>query len=232
MISFVWNTVEFNIVDIGGGRLEKDIAGHSHSKNGYELHFITGGKGTLVTRNKEYDLKKGDFFVTGPNFYHAQKTNAENPTKDIFIYLQKASVKTNNTFADVFLRKNFYFVRNFNAAAAANMLEEHRAKRPDYKSAVAGMAMTLLTGVVRLYMPEEFAMETDNDNLYDKRFVIIENSFLYNKNITLLELSEKIGVCPRQTQRLLKKYYGKSFREKKSESKNALGAAVKGTTDE
>ena len=33
------------------------------------------------------------------------------------------------------------------------------------------------------------------------------------ENVTLTELSEKIGLSERQTQRLLRKYYGKNFRE-------------------
>lgn len=217
MISFIWNTVKFNIADIGGGKLESDIAGHAHSKNSYELHFITGGRGTLVTQTEQYDLKKGSFFVTGPEVYHAQKTDSAHPVEDVFLYFQKANTQTNNVFADAFLSKSFFITQNFDHTLAKKILEEHRNKLPDYKSAVAGMAMALLTQVVRLYVPEAFAAETDKDNLFDKRFVIIENAFLYQKNITLSALSEKIGVCPRQTQRLLKKYYGKSFREKKNE---------------
>lgn len=57
------------------------------------------------------------------------------------------------------------------------------------------------------------------EELNDRRFVLIEQAFLYTPDLTLSELAEKIGVCERQTQRLLKKYYGKTFREKKKESK-------------
>ncbi|MCM1284888.1 MAG: AraC family ligand binding domain-containing protein [Acetobacter sp.] len=219
MISFEWNSIKFNIADIGGGRLEEEIARHSHSKNSYELHFITGGIGTLITDDGEYSLKKGDFFVTGPNLYHSQKSDLTNPIEDIFIYIQKIEGRTDNIFASEFLNKVFYIAEDFDYTSAQEMLSEYRQKRPDYKSAVAGLAMKILTQIVRCYIPDNVIDSVDSDNLCEKRFIIIENAFLYNKNITLTQLSEKIGVCPRQTQRLLKQYYGKSFRQKKKEQK-------------
>ena len=60
---------------------------------------------------------------------------------------------------------------------------------------------------MRLYRPDFISTDISAENLNDKRFVIIENEFLYNKKITLRDLSEKIGLCERQAQRLLSKYY-------------------------
>lgn len=217
MISFEWNGVKFNICAIGGGVLKETIASHSHSKNSYELHFITGGNGTLITQNGEYQIKKGDFFVTGPNLYHAQQTDLSNPVEDVFIYIQKISNKKENYLAESFLNTDFYIAENFDYSDAVNILTQYRQKLLDYKTIIAGLAMKLLSDIIRYYLPEYSTNSTDSDNLYDKRFLIIENSFLYDENITLTQLSEKIGLCPRQTQRLLKKYYGKGFREKKKE---------------
>ncbi len=47
---------------------------------------------------------------------------------------------------------------------------------------------------------------------------MIEYAFINNPSITLRELSDIIGLCERQTQRLLRKYYRKTFREKKAEA--------------
>ena len=98
------------------------------------------------------------------------------------------------------------------------ILEEYREKRPDYATAVTGLAIKLLTDISRLLLPKDFKDIVDGFT-GDRRFVLIEQAFLYDENITLTELSEKIGLCERQTQRLLKKYYGKTFREKKRETR-------------
>lgn len=49
MISFLWNGYEFKIVQYGAGVFRKDMTGHSHSKNSYELHYMTNGKKTNDT---------------------------------------------------------------------------------------------------------------------------------------------------------------------------------------
>lgn len=222
MIEFEWNKTRFSLIAVGGGTLYKDIAFHSHSANSYELHFILSGKGSLITKEKEYPLCASSFFLTGPNFYHAQKSDANDPVQDIYIYLQKTSqTKQKNIFSDTFLNQNFFFANSFDSTAAQQIFSEYKGKKADYKSAVSGLLCLLLTQITRLYLPESFREVSDSDNLYDRRFLIIENAFLYDKNITLSSLSEKIGLCPRQTQRLLNKYYGQSFRQKLRESKEA-----------
>lgn len=217
MINFTWNNVLFDITDIGGGSLGEDIPRHSHAKNSYELHFITGGKGELVTDTKTYSLKAGDFFITGPNIYHAQNADKLNPVSDVFIMLQAVNSDKANAVSSTFLDTHFYFCENFSNKTAQEILSEYRNKRADYKSAVSGLSIKLLTDITRLLLPPSFSESLSGESLNDRRFVIIEQAFLYIRNLTLTELSNKIGVCERQTERLLKKYYGKTFREKKAE---------------
>ncbi len=217
MIEFVWNQIRFTVADVGGGALLYNISRHSHSKNSYELHFITGGKGTLETDTGVYNLKSGDFFITGPQVCHAQTTDLNDPVTDVFIYLQKGDETPENTFASLFLDTGFWFSEAFDAAIAQTILREYREKKPDYKSAVAGGLMQLLTQITRCFLPPDFSERAEAETLNDKRFLLIENSFLYEPDLTLKSLSEKIGLCTRQTERLLMKYYGKTFRQKKQE---------------
>ncbi|MGN1328658.1 MAG: cupin domain-containing protein [Eubacterium sp.] len=219
MINFTWNGVLFDITDIGGGPLGKDIPRHSHAKNSYELHFITGGTGELVTDTKSYKLKEGDFFITGPSFYHAQNADKKDPVKDVFIMLQTVNSDKSNAISSTFLNTHFYFCESFKNEIAREILCEYRHKQTDYKSAVSGLSAKLLTDIARLLLPPSFNEVLSEEGLNDRRFIIIEQAFLYTPELTLTELSEKIGVCERQTERLLKKYYGKTFREKKAESR-------------
>lgn len=219
MIKFTWNNVEFNITDLGGGKLGEAIPRHAHAKNCYEFHFIIGGKGTLKTDEKAFNLKANDFFITGPNVYHSQDFNKNNPVEDVFILIQAQNTAKANTIGKVFLENHFYFLENIDNSTAKNILKEYKEKAPDYQSAIAGMMMQVLTDTVRLFLPNDFADLNINDNLNDKRFAIIEQAFLYEKDLTLSKLSQMIGLCDRQTQRLLRKYYNKSFREIKKEIK-------------
>lgn len=221
MINFTWNNVLFDITDIGGGVLSRDIHRHAHSKNSYELHFITGGSGRLITDTAEYELAAGDFFVTGPNVYHAQNTDKNDPIRDIFIMLQAVNADKANAVASAFLETHFFYSENFDLSTAVLIADEYGAKKIDYKSVISGLSMKLLADITRLLLPDSFTENASPENLNDRRFIIIEQEFLFNPKPTLTELSNKLGICERQTQRLLKKYYGKGFREKKKESRTS-----------
>lgn len=213
MINFKWNGIDFSITDIGGGKLGEDIPRHAHAKGSYELHFITGGNGKLITDDKEYNLKSGDFFITGENIYHQQMADKEHPVEDVFLMLQANNTAKATAVGSVFLSNKFCFLSDFDITYAIAILKEYRQKLPDFKSAVAGLTMKTLTDITRLMLPEEFTDTMNDSNLNDRRFVLIEQAFLYSDNLTLTKLANIIGLCERQTQRLLKKYYGKSFRE-------------------
>lgn len=217
MIEFVWNGVDFNITDLGGGALGDDIPRHAHSKNSYELHFILDGEGELLTDTKRYALKSGDFFITGPGIYHAQTAKRSRPVKDVFIMLQAVNCDRANTISSVFLANHFCFCSKFDNRSAVEILDEYKGKKADYKTVVAALTMKILTDITRMFLPNSFNESLFEETLNDRRFVIIEQFFLYSRKLTLTELSRRIGLCERQTQRLLKKYYGKSFREKKQE---------------
>ncbi len=217
MINILWNNVLFNITDVGGGILGEDIPRHAHSKDSYELHFILDGRGWLVTDTTRYELSGGDFFITGPNVYHAQSADQNNPVRDVFIMLQCTNPDKSNAISSTFLETHFCYYKDVDNTYAKAVLSEFKNKKADYKSAVSGLVLKLLADIIRLLLPPEFNDFAFDDNLDDRRFILIEQAFLYNSELTLTQLSKKIGLCERQTQRLLKKYYGKTFREKKKE---------------
>lgn len=218
MIEFEWNGVRFTLADCGSGKLDDIIPMHCHSQNSYELHFILGGSGTLLTGSGEYKMHAGNFFVTGPGVKHSQIPDKNDPVKDIFIYIQKKNEPKLNDMAKLFLETRFFYHQEFETGCAAEIVREFKGKMPGREYAAAGLMMNLLTRVTRLYSPFDDYVDRKNENLNDMRFLIIENMFLYERGFTLKELSQKLGVCERQTQRLLKRYYGKTFREKIKEN--------------
>lgn len=219
MISFKWNGFDFTLVHFGKGVFNADMAGHSHAKNIYELHYIVDGKGALTTDTKTYSLSRGDFFVTGPNVYHRQSTDVNEPLTEIYFYLQASDKKSSDALVSSFLSTHFYFSREPELEDYfTQSVTEWDNKAFGYKSIIGATMEILLTKITRLYVPEFSDMPDNDDTLNDRRFLIIEHAFITNPAITLAELSEHIGLCERQTQRLLMKYYGKTFREKKKES--------------
>ncbi len=221
MLNFQWDNYKFTLVQLGEGIFFKNMAGHSHSKNSYEFHYIIGGEGTLTLDSAVYNLSKGDFFVTGPNVYHQQSTNKENPLKEIFIYIQAAEMKTKSSLVSTFLANHFYYEKeNKLEDIFLKLIEEDTNRKWGYENIISALLQQLLTEITRLYWPNFSGTTQNHENLNDRRFIIIETAFIDDpKGITLAKLSDMIGLCERQTQRLLEKYYNKSFSEKKAEAK-------------
>ena len=119
-----------------------------------------------------------------------------------------------------FLSTHFYFSKDEELQRLfEEILKENNNKLLGYTSAVGSLLQLLLLKITRLYMPDFVSFTDNKGNLNDRRFITIEHAFIIDSgSLTLSELSDLIGVCERQTQRLLRKYYGKSFREKKAES--------------
>ena len=208
-MDFIWNKIQFTITDLGGGKLGEKIPMHAHAKGCYELHFVTEGKGTLIADGNKIELKKNDFFITGPNIRHSQNYDEQNPIEDVFILIQVKNDKSKNVFSSIFTQHNFCYLENVDNQFAKMLLNEWKNKNPDYESVISGLMIIILTQITRLLLPKDFQEFANKENLNDKRFAIIEQAFLYENDITLTKLSQMIGLCDRQTQRLLKKYYGK-----------------------
>ena len=224
MIRFIWNDYEFKVIQYGRGVYREDMAGHSHSANSYELHYILGGKGTLVTDTNSFEVSKGSFFVTGPQVYHQQNTNTAEPLEEAHIYLEACGKKTNDALVSAFLSNVFYICSdNLLEEYINTILFEKERKAIGYEAIVCANIQIILTWLARRYLPDSFPRPIESENLNDKRFLIIENAFIANpQELTIAKLSAMIGLCERQTQRLLKKYYGKTFTEKQREATRKL----------
>ena len=61
----------------------------------------------------------------------------------------------------------------------------------------------------------------------DSNSIIIEEYFLYEyASLSLNALADKLKLSPRQTQRLIWKYYGKSFQQKKAEARMSVASIL------
>lgn len=191
MIAFKWNDFDFTLVQFGKGTFRKDMAGHSHSKNSYELHFIVGGEGTLTTDTSAFSLTKGDFFVTGPNVYHQQSTNPVNPLTEFHLYIQASDKKTNNALVATFLSNHFYLCRNCGfSEIIERIIQEDIDKKWGYENIISALMQILLTEITRLYWPGFVDNKESGGNLNDRRFILIEQAFINDpEGITLGKLS-------------------------------------------
>ena len=97
-------------------------------------------------------------------------------------------------------------------------------KYTGYMLQVESLLQQCIVKTVRNY---ENRIESENhlvpSSLVDRKYLIVEESFLYDyETITLELLSLRLGLGIRQTERFLKDYYGKTFLQKKTEAKMSM----------
>ena len=83
--------------------------------------------------------------------------------------------------------------------------------------------------MTRLYYPDETSPADSfiNKDLNENRSWILDQLLLEDcSNVTLNDFAEKMGVCPRQAERIIKDYYGSSFKKLRYEAKMAMAATL------
>lgn len=209
----------YKIVNISSGRFGSDINGHSHGSQSYEIHYCFAGKGELITDNTSYVLGKNSLYITGPNIWHRQVIDKGDPLDEICLYIQKISTGT-DILSATFNATHFWIGQaNHTIRGLFSELNDIAYQNSLYaKEKQLHISELIITELSFLYSSELIMSDTDTPD--DKKFVIIENAFIFDyMNITLPELSQRLGLSVRQTQRILKQYYGVTFREKQINSR-------------
>lgn len=234
-ISFTLDSTIFHIVSLSYEEFQQSVPSHSHSTGSFELHYVSKGKGSLIAEDTTYPLTPNCLYVTGPLIKHAQISNSDSPLTEYGIYLnieRQTSLQAKTpSLLSPFLATPFWFGEDKGNLhlILKSLFFELEATQTGYLDIVSALLQELIILIVRHY--EQSSTSTllpttkPARSIAHTQFLSIEKSFLYNyKEITLNKLSSLLGLSTRQTQRLLKQYYGKTFMQKKTEAR--MSAAV------
>lgn len=235
--------ISIDILTLISERFTRTIPIHSHGSNCYEIHYIPYGYGKLTANGRSYDIIPNTLYVTGPHIKHAQFPNADNPMVEYCVYLRIQKNLQDKKSSDLiknFTSKDFWFGNDSQdiGGTLRQIFAELEQKNICYKKQVELLLSTILIQIVRNY---EQTYETKKGRVIsalgnespaltsipDNKSRIIEEYFLYEYNsLSLTTLSARLNLSPRQTQRLLKEYYNKSFSEKKAEARMSAAAIL------
>ena len=230
-LAFEVENTRFTVLSISLEKMVTPIPRHSHSKNSYELHYVSYGYGKLIADDETYEVVPGTFFVTGPGVFHEQISDMANPMTEYGVYLQVSFEGTpaakKERLIGEFLERKFWI-----GEAAPGMHELMKQIHNELEQRSIGYELflpTLLQQLILLISREYYRKEyLQGDGLpapsfempADQTYLTIEEAFLYNyKDLTLPKLASMVNLGVRQTERLLLKHYNKTFAQKKSEAR-------------
>ncbi|MGN1021457.1 MAG: AraC family transcriptional regulator [Aristaeellaceae bacterium] len=223
---FPFDGITIQILNLKYERIQQELPAHSHGSRCYEIHYISGGYGRLVTGGQEYSIVPNTLFTTGPHVMHAQQPDPQDPMMEFCIYLRvndPARQKSLSPLVHTFCRTDFWIGQDTQGIRGLmlQLLSELEHTYIGYQEQIRLLLSQILIAIVRNYeQPRDLHPESARTPQVDQKSLLIEEYFLYEYgNLSLEELARRLYLSPRQTQRLLREYYGKTFHEKKLEAR-------------
>ncbi len=235
-IKFTMENVNFYALHIACERFLRSIPSHSHSDNSYEIHYIPFGKGKVRIDKVLYQVIPNTLYVTGPHIEHEQIPDKEDPMIEYCIYLKldkknydKKKEKL-QSYLEIFESTKIWFGQDNQSIhpLMQQIFLELENKYTGYQKQVETLLQQLVIQLIRNFENKQVSQKQykPSDLAYSKYFIIEEYFLFEYKMLSLEDLSSRLGLSPRQTERLLKKHYGKTFLQKKAEARMSAASIL------
>lgn len=212
---------------------------HSHSKNAFELHYVTAGKGFVVLENQTFPLSPGVLYITGPNIAHEQFPDESESLTEFGLFFLISESESNSPLADQFIKHDLWLGdagKEIDALAQA-ILWEKTNQKPGYRQKIPLLLAELMIECVRNFVSDgkiydnKLPVPSNKLSVHllqeENTLLVIDEIFLCRyADITLEQLADSIGLSTRQAQRLLEKNYNKSFSSMKLEARMAAAETL------
>ena len=232
-ILFTVENVKIHALNIVFELFTRTIPSHSHGNNCYEIHYIPAGYGKLVANGQYYDISPNTLFVTGPHIEHAQTPLQSDPMQEYCIYIKirgLSSEMKDTPVLDAFTSTPFWIGQDTQGVHALmkQLFYELEHSYTGQQDLIRLFLSQLLIFTVRNYEERTVSDPLLSYNILpDSKAVIMDEYFLYEyQTLSLEDLSGRLNLSMRQTQRLLMDYYGKSFQQKKAEARMSVAAIL------
>ncbi len=223
-----------------------DFSFPCHSHGTYEVHVVEKGLGELWVDGETISLSPGVCCLIAPNKSHTQK---DQPGNKVYKYCMKFSVRNikRSAFAplipevqdirNLLFEKSCLFWNDQNRILdCVKMIQnEFQSKQIGYYTMLQSSFMQLLIGMIRSIAENiQVDYEINKKNLDQKRTIIIESFFYHNymRNAYISELAEQLGVCDRQVDRIIHRYYNRSFKTKILEARMEIAKDMLANTSD
>ncbi len=236
---FSFEDIMIHVPMISYRRFSEPLPRHSHGKNAFELHYVTDGKGTVIMGKESYALTPGVLYMTGPNISHEQLPDESEPLTEFGLFFLMSEKETESPLIRTFMEHDRWIgdASEEIRALAHAILEETTNSNYGFAQKIPLLLSELLIECVRLFVSDKHPVErklpsptkTIDVNMLQEEntLLVIDEIFLCRyADVTLEQLAAVIGLSKRHTQRLLEKYYNKSFSAMKLESRMAAAETL------
>lgn len=218
------------IISGNWGVFHKPFTKHMHSY--YELHYVSEGRGMLLTDEIELPLSKGCFYLLPPRANHEQWSDPKDCLEEFHLAFEVVTRSETDIIWTELLSKGYYDSKQERLEPYfRNISRESNERKYGYLEVITQNIQSIFIILIRSLTGLNKEITTPSSNLDDRRTMIIDDSFLFNYGtITLTSLSDQLKLSTRQTQRFIKDKYGVSFSTLKFQSRLHHAAMLLSTT--
>lgn len=185
---------DLNPLVVGFEKCKPDYAFGPWVRNNYLIHYIVSGEGVLYKNDKEYPVKKGEFFLIEPGEVTTYKADSELPWHYIWVEFNGELSKRFSTLSSPVVTYNFStFTDMLHVEEFNNMREEF-----------------VVSKLFELY--SHVFENSDKLSDYEKR-IYNYIKLNYMRDISVDELSSMIGLNRRYMSRMFKQKTGYTVKE-------------------
>lgn len=209
-----------------------DYVQEKHNHAAFEMQCILSGAGTLIMDESEQLLEPGFIYLIGPNIFHAVKPDLTDPLARIVLrftireaYNYDPLFPQNETelFKKLLLQLTYCRLHDKQGnAAIIRLMEAIRSELEAPSLGTYSNVHSLFTQVI-IYLIRMIHLDLRLNSDYtmpnrtkdDLRSHIIDVFFMdYRKPLTLDMLAAQLNLSTKQVNRLLKRYFNTSFKQK------------------
>lgn len=219
-LCFLWGNYQIRVLRWHLVRFSPGLHIPFHKHSEFEFHFIAKGKGTVALFNQHYAYESGMFYVTGPGVVHEQRVNKKVGLDELCLHVDIVKVEDGAREEGEVLEANrcieilqkfplFPLIDHFDAMSC--FLEAYLA----LKDGRLGAYTTLKQSVIQILIRSAASVEPETSSFaYPERDLQYHRLQMalhyindnYNRQITLQEVADRIGLSTRQLQRLFNRY--------------------------
>lgn len=218
------------IISGNWGTFTKSFTNHMHSY--YELHYVSGGQGALITDTLNLPLCKGCFYLLPPRTNHEQLSNPLDNLEEYHLAFE-LTCNSEKDLAWKHLFSNGYYNTNQGNVKIFfdSIVKESNQMQYGYVDKIYQNIQSIFITLIRSISKNNNEISFTQSNLDDRRIMLIDQAFIYEYNtITLSTLSNKLKLSTRQTQRFIQDKYGVPFSTLKLRSRLSHAAMLLSTT--
>lgn len=225
--------------DFPGSGVKAGDMMHSHAM--YELHILYRGSAEIEVEGQSVELYQDDCALVYPDTFHNFKSQDEDSTiVSLGFFLEKNGEKGDVDYYEIlqqhFRQSNGLLVLRENASVIEyiqKMIAGRLLQKPFSKNIEEALLVLVFSELLYLICGNSVPTNREEQGLAenDQRAYVIEDYFnhYYMEDISLKKLSALLCLGEKQTNRMIQKTFGESFRERLS--KMRLKAAEKLLTE-